>query len=263
MKNLIKAMVVDDEPLAINRIAKLLNEIDEINLVNESNSGEEAIKYLSSNTPDLIFMDIDLNLTNGFEVLSRINDDHNPYVVFVTAHKEFALKAFNYFAFDYLLKPYKDERFFNSVNRIIKLYNNDKSYKESSRIDQLIDYVESQNFENLNVQAKKIPFKYNDKIVLLDSNSILYILASGTYCEVCISERKYLIRESLKQLSNRLPKRTFFRVHRSTIINLNLIEEIIISNYREIDVKMKDSQLFRVGAKYKEELLKIVNLTHD
>lgn len=263
MKKRIRALVIDSDPIALKRVVNLIQDIDEITLIKQCDNGEDGIKSIIENRPDLIFIDVHINDMTGFDVLTRLPEHIRPFTIFITADEEFALKAFDSFAFDYLVKPYKDDRFLRSVNRIIEIFNLNQSSKTNKRINQLLNYIEKESLQSQVSLSKKIPFKYNGKILLLETDEINYVLASGSYVEVYVSHKKHLLRESLSLLEKRLPKTTFYRIHRSTIININQIEEIIISNYREIDVKMKNNKLLRVSIRYKNDLLKLVGMKDE
>ncbi len=124
----ISTLIVDDERLARQRLENLLNDVPEIDLIGHCKNGEEAIQKIECFDPQLIFLDIQMKDMTGFDVIKKVSSLHKPIVIFVTAFDEFALQAFDYFAFDYLLKPFKDERFYKTVARIIEyIGNNDFS----------------------------------------------------------------------------------------------------------------------------------------
>ncbi len=252
---MLKTIIIDDEQLARKRIENLLNDIDYIEIIEQCNSGTNAIKAIKTLKPDLIYLDIDMKDINGFEMLSRIDIDDRPHVIFVTAYDEFALKAFEYYAIDYLLKPFKDERFINATEnakRIINSKNNRQNFEES--ISKLIKTSSTKHTSTNTINNKKFAIKSNGKIILINKSDIKYITASGYYAEVFTSEKKYLIRESLSNLLDKLNSDLFIRIHRSTIINLDMVHELIYSNYSEIDVRMVDEKRFRVSKSNRSQL---------
>ena len=197
---------------------------------------------------------------SGFDVISSLPNSINPLLIFITDQERFALKAFEYSAFDYLLKPFKDDRFINSAKRAIDSLNQDKSIITSKKINQLFDLISNENFQSPVIEQKKLLFKYNGTILLLKACNINYILASGSYAEIHTSEKKYLLRESLNSLIKKLPDDTFYRIHRSTIINLDLIEEVSIANHGEIQVKMVNDESFRVSQSNRMNFFKQIGL---
>ncbi|WP_223549015.1 MULTISPECIES: LytTR family DNA-binding domain-containing protein [Aestuariivivens] len=252
----IKTIIIDDEFLARKRVSNLLNDIKDIEVIDECSSGKEAIAKINSIKPDLIFLDIKITDMTGFDILKEIDQNNMPLVIFITAFDEFALKAFDFFAFDYLLKPFKDERFFQSTNRVIELFNSNKSNGLSKKITNLLKYIENPNQEFSEVKQTKLAIKANGKISFINKDDIKYILASGYYAEIYTEQKKYVLRESLNSLFDQLKANKFQRIHRSTIINIALIKEVLYSNYGEIDVKMQDEKLFRISKTHKKEFQK-------
>jgi two-component system LytT family response regulator len=249
----IKAIIIDDEFLARKRISSLLNDIKEIELIEECSSGKEAINMIASKKPDLIFLDIKLTDMTGFDILNQIAAADRPLVIFTTAYDEFAVKAFDFFAFDYLLKPFRDERFFQSTNKVIKSFFSNKPQGMDKKINDLLKYIENPNDDFLEVKQPKLPIKSNGKISFIDKVDIKYIIASGYYAEIYTEQKKHILRDSLNTLMNQLKSSNFIRIHRSTIVNISFIKEVISSNYGELDVKMLDEKLFRISKTYKKE----------
>ena len=256
MVTTIKAIIIDDEFLARKRVSNLLNEVNEIEVIDECSSGKEAIAKINSIKPDLIFLDIKITDMTGFDILKEIDQNSMPLVIFITAFDEFALKAFDFFAFDYLLKPFKDERFFQSTNRVIELFQANKPKGIDKKISNLLKYIENPDQDFLEVRQTKLAIKANGKISFINKEDIKYILASGYYAEIFTDQKKYVLRESLNALINQLKSFKFQRIHRSTIINISFIKEVLYSNYGEIDVKMQDEKLFRISKTYKKEFQK-------
>lgn len=257
----LKTLIIDDEPLARLRLANLLEDVPEIEIIYQCKTGQEAIKTINKTEPDLLFLDIQLKDMNGFEVLEKIN--LKPKVIFVTAFDNYALKAFDYFAFDYLLKPFKDERFYKSVHKIIEHFKNDTFDGFDEKMDNLLNYIQapaSQNFTQKNKSKNRLPIKLGNKISFINTKNIKYISASGYYAEIFTEDKKHLLRESLSNLIEELNHEFFIRIHRSTIINLNYLSELINSSYGEIDAKMTDNKLFRISKSYKKDFLSKMGL---
>lgn len=252
----IKAIIIDDEFLARKRVSNLLNETKEIEIIEECSSGKEAINAIVTKKPDLIFLDIKITDMTGFDVLKAIDKSEMPLIIFITAFDEFALKAFDYFAFDYLLKPYKDERFFQSTNKVIELFSSKEPSGLSKKINNLLKYIEDPDQDFSETRQTKLAIKANGKISFIEKEDIKYVQASGYYAEIFTEQKKYLLRESLNSLSDQLKSFKFIRIHRSTIINASSIKEVLYSNYGEIDVKMQDEKLFRISKTHKKEFQK-------
>ncbi|GAB4511404.1 MAG: LytTR family transcriptional regulator DNA-binding domain-containing protein [Allomuricauda sp.] len=254
----IKTVIVDDEQLARQRVLNLLNEFEGIDVMGECPSGEIAIETINAIRPALVFLDIELKDMTGFEVLEKISRSINPVIIFLTAFDEFAIKAFEYFAFDYLKKPFRDDRFYKSVNKAIERIKKQEPNLFDPRINSIVDYVNDQ--QKSSSSKTVFPIKIGNKTLFIKTQDIKYIIASGYYAEIYTEDKKYLLRESLMNLIEKLNSSYFHRIHRSTIINLNFIQELINSNYGEIDVKMMDNKIFRISKSYKKDFLQAMDL---
>lgn len=247
------ALVIDDEELARKRVVNLLDDISEIEVIGECSNGKTAIKEINGKKPDLIFLDINMKDMNGFEVLQKIDISPKPVVVFVTAYDNFASRAFDVDAFDFLLKPFKDQRFFKTINKVLNLSKTEANNNFEKRIKDLFRIYSRET--KIAAPSVKIPVKQGNKTVLIHPGNILYILASGYYAEIYTPEKKYVLRESLSNLMEILDLNIFFRIHRSTIVNINQVKEIVHSEYSEIDARMTDNKLLHISKSHKKEFL--------
>ena len=248
-----KALIVDDETLARKRILNLLNTVDEITVVEECSNGKTAILKINELKPDIVFLDINMKDMNGFEVLQKVNITPKPIVIFVTAYDHYALKAFDFEAFDFLLKPYRDERFYKTIEKLLKLSQPEIDLNFERKMNEFFKMNEERKQEK--EIASRLPVKQGHRTILLDPAKIKYICASGYYAEIYTEENKYVLRESLKKLIKQLNQQIFFRIHRSAIVNINYIQEIVHSDYSELDVRMKDNKLIRVSKSNKKDFL--------
>ncbi len=247
-----KALIVDDEELARRRVLNLLAEVNEIEVLGECSNGKSAITQINKLKPDLVFLDISMKDMNGFEVLQKLKVNPKPVIVFVTAYDNFATKAFDVDAFDFLLKPFRDERFFKTIKKVLNISHRESQDNFEKRLQILFEiYNKDQETSNI---ALKLPVRQGNKTVLLKPADIYYICASGYYAEIFTENRKYVLRESLSNLDDFFKDHAFFRIHRSAIINLNHIKEIVHSDYSEVDVRMKDNKLLRISKSNKKEL---------
>lgn len=254
-----KALIIDDEELARKRVLNLLDEVPEIEVLGECTNGKTAIEKIDKHKPNLIFLDINMKDMNGFEVLQRINISPKPIVIFVTAYDNYASRAFDVDAFDFLLKPFKDQRFFRTINKVLKISRTEADTNFEKRIRDLFTiYSEEAKASN---PAAKIPIKQGNKTALLDPSSIIYIIASGYYAEIYTTHsRKFVLRESLNNLEEMLDSQTFLRIHRSTIINIEHIKEIVHSEFSELDVKMSDDKLLHISKSNKKQFLEKIGI---
>lgn len=254
-----KVLVIDDEELARRRILNLLEEVPEMEVLGECSNGKTAIRQINELKPQLIFLDINMKDMNGFEVLQKINISPKPIVIFVTAYDSYASRAFDVDAFDFLLKPFKDQRFFRTTNKVLNLSRSEADSNFEKRIKELFR-IYSEEAGSPAIHAK-IPVKQGNKTVLLDPSNILYIIASGYYAELYCDNKKFLLRESLNNLEEILDSRTFSRIHRSTIVNINHIKEIVHSDFSEIDVRMSDEKLLHISKSNKKQFLEKIGIS--
>ena len=246
-----RALVIDDEELARKRILNLLKEVEQIEVMGECANGQTAIAAINGKRPDLLFLDISMKDMNGFEVLQNIEITPKPIVVFVTAYDSYAIKAFDVDAFDFLLKPFRDERFFKTINKVLKITKNEAQENFGKRMQELFRMY-SEDIKKPG-PALKLPVKQGNKTILINPQEISYILASGYYAEIYVEDKKYLLRETLNNLDEFLDNQRFFRIHRSAIVNLDFVKEIVHSEYAEVDVRMKDNKLLRISKSHKKE----------
>ncbi|MCK0114691.1 LytR/AlgR family response regulator transcription factor [Gelidibacter sp. F63206] len=253
-----KALVVDDEELARKRLTKLLEAVATIDVIGECSNGKTAINSINQLKPDLLFLDINMKDMNGFEVLQKVKITPKPIVVFVTAYDNYALKAFDVDAFDFLLKPFKDQRFFQTIDKVLKISKSETDLNFEARFIELFKlYNKKLDRKEL---ANKILIKQGNKTVLVDPLDIMYITASGYYVEIFIEGKKFVLRETLKKLCKSLDKSIFFRIHRSSIVNLNHVKEIVHSDFSEIDARMTDNRLLHVSKSHKVDFLEMIGI---
>lgn len=213
-----KTIIVDDEPLARLRLQSLISEYPErFELIAEAEDGEEAIEKICQMRPDFIFLDIQMPEISGFDVLKQI--DYLPKIIFCTAYDEFALQAFDTNCIDYLVKPLTRERFAKTVAKLDQLSEN------SSGIN-LNKFIEQFNLEYTRNEATSIPVKVGDRVIFIRLDEVSYLQADEKYVTIVTKHAKsYILNSSLKKMEKKLPAH-FIRVHKSYLINKNLIKEI-------------------------------------
>ncbi len=253
-----KALVIDDEELARKRVLHLLKQVPEIEVLAECSNGKTAIIAINDLQPDLIFLDINMKDMNGFEVLQKIHISPKPIVIFVTAYDNYALQAFDVEAFDFLLKPFKDERFFRTIDKVLKISKTEAESNFEKRIIELFNLYKNKSRKE--DALFKMPVKQGNKTVLLDHSSIMYITASGYYAEIFADGKKYVLRESLNNLCDGLDANTFVRIHRSSIVNLRHVKEIVHSEFSEIDARMADNTLLHISKSHKQDFLQKIGI---
>lgn len=248
METKIKAIVVDDEPLACKRLKKLLSEDDEIEVVAVCENGMEAIEQINNKEPDLVFLDIQMPEISGFDVLQNI-DGEMPVTIFVTAYDEYALKAFEVHALDYLMKPFKEERFRNSLNRAKETIEQGKEMLVNDKIDDLLKYLDPDQ-----EPLSRILVKSSDRYFFINDNEIDWIESEGNYVRIHTGDKSYLIRETMINMEAKLDSDTFFRIHRSTIINVDKVKEMEPWFHGDYKVIMYNGEKLTLSRNYKELL---------
>jgi two-component system LytT family response regulator len=250
-KSEIKALVVDDEFLGRERICSLLSEHADIKIVGECVNGREAVEAIQNLKPDLIFLDVQMPKIDGFEVVQIIGAENMPAVIFVTAYDEYAIRAFEINAVDYLLKPFDQERFEKAVERAkreIKRHEPPTEIRENLR--ELLKEV-----KNEPGYLKRIPVKSASGTTFVPTEEIDWISASGHYLELHIGNKTHLIREKLSVIETQLDPQIFARIHRSTIVNIDRIKSLHpIFNGDQL-VILKDGRELNLRRNYYDELI--------
>lgn len=207
---MIKAFIVDDEPLARELVKKHLQKYTDILLVGEANDGFEALKLIPEAKPDLLFLDIQMPKINGFELLELLSE--TPAVIFTTAFDEFALKAFEVNALDYLLKPFSEERFDSAISKKRTL-----ELSPDSKKDIPLQIIHEQN---------RIVVKDGTEIKIIPINEVDYIEAYDDYVKIYQGKKYVLKKQTMNHFEQVLPKNQFIRIHRSYILNVNELTKI-------------------------------------
>jgi two-component system LytT family response regulator len=221
----IRSLIVDDEALARTRMARLLTMDPEIAVCGECRNGREAAKFLATNDVDVVFLDIQMPGEGGFGLIDKVGIAKMPITVFVTAHDSHALKAFEVHALDYLTKPVEEERLRSSLQRVKE--------RIASRAKGLSEETLRSLLTNLGPQSA--PELYRERLLVpdgartlfLDVEKIEWIEAADYYVSIHAGQKEYLLRESMKELAATLDPKTFVRIHRSIIVNLRCIREVI------------------------------------
>ena len=233
----IRALVVDDEPVAREGIRVLVGGDPEIEIVGECADGREATAALRELEPDLVFLDIQMPEMDGFAVIEEIGAEAMPVVVFVTAYDQYALKAFEVAALDYLLKPYDDERFAAALARAKQQVRQGVVGDLSRR---LITLLENQSEpratrggsrrgvagDGASRYLERVMIKTGGRVIFLKVDEIDWIEAEGDYVKIHVRDRWHLLRDTMKCLEKELDPKRFARTHRSTIVNLDRIKEL-------------------------------------
>jgi two-component system LytT family response regulator len=241
-------MIVDDEKLARDLLREYLENYSEIEVIGEADQGTDAVEKIDKLKPDLVFLDVQMPGMTGFDVLEDI--EHEPYVIFVTAYDQYAIKAFEKNAVDYLLKPLDEERFRNAVNRALK-----RKTLEHSSIEDLLSSMRS---ERKGTYDTHIFVQKSEKLFNLPVDEIVYLEASGDYTIITTKADQFVSSSGIGKLEEILNPEVFIRVHRSTIVNVNYLKEIERHFNGGMVVKMQSGKSFPVSRTYAKLIRKKV-----
>lgn len=220
-----RVIVVDDEPLARLNLCALIKKDDELELIKECENGYEAISAIETLVPDIVFLDVQMPEINGFQVLEQVDLSKIPALIFVTAYDQYAIKAFEFSALDYLLKPVEESRFQKAVGQAKNFLQQRDLSSLSQRLISLLENSKTPPMAQ-SVFLERIVIKSTGKVMFLPVNEIEWIEADDYYVKIHTAERSHLLRESMNELEKSLDPNQFQRIHRSIIVNLSLIKEI-------------------------------------
>ncbi|HEV7891407.1 MAG TPA: LytTR family DNA-binding domain-containing protein [Pyrinomonadaceae bacterium] len=258
----IRALIVDDEPLARRTIRDLLREDPEVNVVGECGGGREAVESIRRQPPDLLFLDIQMPGMDGFDVLSHVELERIPAIIFVTAYDAYALKAFEMHALDYLLKPFTDERFREALARA-------KSQVELRDVRSLADSLRGflGGREPAGPESKgfltRFMVKAGGRVIFVKSADVDWIEADNYYIKLHAGGKNHMLRLSMKELEESLDPKTFWRIHRSAIINLERVRELRQRPGGEYVAVLKDGTELKLSRRSRERLQELLTGDRD
>jgi two-component system LytT family response regulator len=237
---MIRAVVVDDEPLARVLLQQLLTEHTDIELVGDAGDAAEAARVCAATPPDVLFLDVDMPLGTGFDLLRAL--DPVPAVIFTTAYSEFAVSAFEVNAVDYLLKPIAGERLAQALNRLRRKLTRPESAPRA-----------------VAPNAMRLAFRLPSQILFVRPEQVEWVAAEGNYCRVHAGGKTVLVREMLSAVEQRLDPAQFIRVHRSAIINVESIQKISVDKQGRYSVILRSGTTVPVGSTHRKELQRLID----
>lgn len=264
----IRTILVDDEKLAIQGLELRLQPFDDIEIVAICRNGREAIRKIKTLKPDLVFLDIQMPGFDGFSVVQGVMDIDPPLFVFVTAYSEHAIKAFEAQAIDYLMKPVEPERLADTMDRVRGRLSDKRTSEELDRLRTVINEVAPNAADNLGLLdddvastrfEKLINIKDRGQIFRVDVESIERIDAAGDYMCIYTADNSLILRETMKDLEKRLDPRTFQRVHRSTIVNLDQVRQVKPHTNGECFLVLESGAQVKVSRSYRDVVARFVH----
>ncbi len=262
----INTIIVDDEPHAREGLKIRLKDYKEITIVAECSSGFEAVEKINELSPDLVFLDIQMPGMNGFEVLKNLNHDNIPIIIFVTAYDKYALKAFEFHAVDYLLKPIDKNRLKKAINFAISEIENRRLKIYSEKLKALADeYLNLVSDKEKSIEDNKylnrISVKNKNIIKIIPVSEIDWIEAQGDYVYLHVKDEKFLLHDSLSSLENKLNPYVFVRIHRSSIVNIERVEKLKSNEHGDYELFLKDGTKLKMSRTYKENFQRLFGNT--
>jgi len=246
----IRALIVDDEPLARERMRTLLGAESDVDVVGEARDGVEAVEAILSQSPDLVFLDVHMPKLDGFEVIQTVGLDRMPPVVFVTAYDQHALRAFEVQALDYLLKPFDGDRFQSALKRVRRQIDSQESGDLGRRLLALVRDLKSERPQ----RSDRLVVKSGGRLFFLRADEIDWIEAAGNYVRLHVGAEGHLLRETMNSIESRLNPETFFRIHRSHIVNIERIKELQPWFNGEYVVILRNGARLTLSRGYREKL---------
>ena len=242
-----RAVIVDDEPLARRGVRLRLQKFKDVEIVGECGDGGSAVEKILQLSPDVVFLDVQMPGMDGFEVLRALPRENLPSVIFLTAYEQHALRAFEVHALDYLLKPVDDERFGAAVERARQVGDAGSKVHMAERILQMLQH-ESVRYPS------RFPVRIGSRIQVVLTEDIEWIAAAGDYAELHSGGRCHLLRETMNSLEEKLDPTQFLRIHRSRILRVRCIRELRAIDNREYFVKLSDGSEHRSSRTYADRL---------
>ena len=239
----LRVLVIDDEPPARRKLLMMLREENDIDVVGQASNGLEAVAAIEQHRPDVIFLDIQMPGMNGFEVLDAIEGDNLPVVVFVTAFDQHAVKAFEVHAADYLLKPFDRARLQACLARL-----RSDPVSLNPRLSELLAELRPREY------LTRVVVRSRGRVLFLKLEDVDWIETSANYVELHSGKQTFLLRETLSALEGKLDPQQFVRVHRTSIVNVDRIQELQPWSHSDFIVVLKDGTKLRMSRRYRQNL---------
>jgi len=264
----IRTILVDDEPLAIQGLELRLEPHEDIEIIDKCLNGREAIRSIKTHKPDLVFLDIQMPGFDGFSVIQGLMEVEPPLFVFVTAYSDHAIRAFEADAADYLMKPVDETRLADTLDRIRQRLSEKRGVEEIGRLKEVLAEVAPDAAETMgdgsdapaaNRFEKLINVKDRGQIFRVDVDTIERIDAAGDYMCIYTGDNTLILRETMKDLERRLDPRRFQRVHRSTIVNLDLVRQVKPHTNGECFLVLDSGAQVKVSRSYREVVARFVH----
>lgn len=266
MENALRTIIVDDEALARRGLKHRLSRIEDVEIVGEARNGREALKLIEELSPELVFLDIQMPGMDGFDVLRALPDEHVPTIVFVTAYDNYAIKAFEANALDYLLKPIEDKRLGEALDRVRNIRDQKSAVDHKQSLLQLVSRITGESVSSMaelsergvdrlkKKEPPKLAIKDGGSTTWLSQEEIDWIDAAGDYMCVHSGGETYILRMTMKKLEDQLDPEILQRIHRSAIVNVKQVREMQAHINGEYFLTLKNGHTLKLSRSYKDKL---------
>jgi two-component system, LytTR family, response regulator len=247
---MIRVLVADDQPMARERLVSLLAAEPGVEVTGTASTGEEAVDQIRQSSPDLVFLDLQMPGMDGFKVIETIGVDRMPPTVFVTAYDEYAIRAFDVQALDYLLKPFGRQRFQSALERARKHLERERKGAMAERLAQLLRTGRPPQ----SAEGARLLIKSGGRVSFVDVDQIDWIEAEGNYVRLHAGDQVHMLRETMNRLIERIGAQRFFRIHRSRIVNITRVKELLIAGGGEYHVVLWNGTKIGLSRLYRDAL---------
>ncbi len=246
----IRTLIVDDEPLAREKLRGFLEREEDIEIIGECRDGREAVATIDRERPDLLFLDIQMPELDGFDVLEQVDELALPTVIFTTAFDQYAIKAFDVHAVDYLLKPFDRERFRKALDRAREEWQRQQTDQVKDQLQSLLAEVASRRSRH----PDRLVVKTSGRVIFIKISDLDWVDAAGNYVRLHANGESHMLRETMSRLEERLDDSQFIRIHRSTIVNIERIRELQQQFHGDYLVVLKSGQRLTLSRSYREKI---------
>ncbi len=252
-------MIVDDEPNAVRGMSRILEKRAGIKVVGKASSGFDAVRQINRLKPQVVLLDIQMPGMTGFDVIAEIGKDTIPFLIFVTAHQEFALQAFEVHAIDYILKPVDQRRLFAVLDRIRNRFLPDQEQTTRRRVNSLLTTIAAG--EETSIESpKRLSIKSRGSVILISTEKITHIESAGNYVRYFVDGECYLSRSTMHEVQRQLDMTSLIRVHRSKIVNVDRIRKISPHPNGEFVITLDNGEQVSTGHSYRDKIRELMRI---
>ena len=255
----IRALIVDDEPLARTGVQQLVEPLDDVTVVGEAADGPEAVRHIEDKAPDLVFLDVQMPEMDGLEVVREVGVDNMPLTIFVTAYDQYALEAFEAHALDYLLKPIEEERFAEALQRVRQQLERTEAEALREQLRGVLREYAAEDEDDAGIE--RFTIRSRNRIYFVDTEDVQWIESEGDYVALHDGEEAHLVRKTMKQLEQELDPDRFLRVHRSYIVNADYIEELRPLDHGTYQLRMASGTPLKTSRGYSDNVDALLDAT--